>query len=169
MIELFLAIIMVSVAVYYVTDVLLLVTSEFDKGPFESKTKKVVWVRVMLVDGDVIHRQRDERPVNAWDWVRRAFGLYEVFKEDDEELWYVLKDRSPLWECPHCLGFWIGLLPSLIIVGYLPLTEGVVSILIWIPVALVVSGFNSVLVSVIDALYNRHPEGIIYLDEDEHD
>ena len=171
MIDLFLAVLMASFAVYFLTDTLLLVSSDLDTGPFESEEDMVVWVKV-ISDGVV---ERDYRKVNLWDRVRRVFGLYEIMVnvqlDDDtsptkaaERVWYIKPERSGLWTCPHCLGFWMGIIPA-IIVAFAVEVPLAFFLLIW-PIA----GAHSILVSIIDALYNTTEADIISLmDEDNYD
>jgi len=164
----FLLCILASVLVYYITDVLLLVDGDRDKGPFESLTKKFIWVKVFK-DNDVTHRDREERKVNAWDYIRRVFGLYEILENDGEELWYVRPQRAHVWECPHCLGFWVSIFPGWIVASIV--VNGILqAVVISVPLIFIIAGFNSILVSIVDALYNKNNLPLIFdMDEEDYD
>lgn len=90
--------------VYYWTQVLLF---DFEKaGPFLSRKYLFAW-RSESPEGQTILRKR---PVAFFDYFRRHFGLYTVSKDPDgTAVWTVKSEQLMLWQCPHCLGFWVAL------------------------------------------------------------
>lgn len=177
MITLFLQLLMATGAVYYITDVLLLVESDRDTGPFEEKDKEVIWAKVYEYEGER-SLIKDTRFVNLWDRVRRVFGLYDIVKndpyEDEEnpvvtEFWYVRQERYQVWQCPLCLGFWVSILPSIVISLLTPVPHPLMYSFLWIPLCFVLAGFHSIVVSVIDAMFSKATAEILFAEGDEYD
>ena len=97
--------IFLTFATAYVTSCLVF---EEKSEPWESAEEVVKWQEA---DGN------HEKPVSAFDQVRRLFGAYKL----EGKVWFVNPLRMALWRCNFCLSFWIALVltvPALLVAGY---------------------------------------------------
>lgn len=90
---------LLSLAVTYLTHVLLLEQKISHYGPFVDKDRLVEW-RANPDKEIAPHVQS----VTLFDWIRRPFGVYTV----KGHVWIVNETASERWTCPICLSFWVA-------------------------------------------------------------
>lgn len=83
-----------SLALAYITKVMMLEEQTDHEGPWPSKTASVYFP-------ETEHLQR----VAFFDHIRRLFGVYRI----ESSLWTVYMPRAEVWMCPVCLSLWLSL------------------------------------------------------------
>lgn len=95
-------VILSGLAASYIVRALLLRRTRTHMGPFKSERRFVVFYDATGVPD---HFQ----PVTLFDWIRRAFGVYSVKKNDNDWLWAVNDSIAEYFTCPFCFSWWVSL------------------------------------------------------------
>jgi hypothetical protein len=124
-------------AVYYATKTLLIEDSIVDEeGPWSIHRLKVLDI------------SRHYRSVMFLDILRASIPFLSPYLKTEsplpgflKEQWYALNwDRLPVWQCPHCLGFWMSFWIGTLVV--LSLVQPFFIVPVWL---LAAAGANSLL------------------------
>lgn len=102
MIDIILLIMLIGLGTSYLLELFVLEKMDSHVGPFQSKTRKVLFMSD--TDDEGFTQSEHFQPVSLFDWFRRLFGVYYV----NGPIWTVNNLRAERFTCPFCLSFWVS-------------------------------------------------------------